>query len=57
MNFLKNFIFTFLILLTFTLTGCDIIGDIFKAGMWTALILIVLVVVLVMWIFRKIRGR
>ena len=29
-----------LVLLTFTLSSCELIGDIFKAGMWTAVILV-----------------
>jgi len=56
MKFIRTYFFLFAILLTFTLTGCELIGDIFEAGMWTALILIVLVVLLVTWIFRKLRG-
>ncbi|PRY04598.1 hypothetical protein CLV24_1343 [Pontibacter ummariensis] len=45
-----------LVLLTFTLSSCEFIGDVFEAGMWTALIIIVLVVLLIVWIFRKLRG-
>lgn len=37
------------------MSSCDLIGGIFKAGMWTALIIIVLVIILVMWLIRKIR--
>ena len=37
------------------LSGCEVIGDIFKAGMWTMLIIIVLVVALIFWIIRKFR--
>ena len=39
------------------LTGCELIGDIFEAGLIVGIILVVLVVVLIMWILRKIRGR
>lgn len=41
--------------LSLGLSGCSVIGDIFKAGMWTAVIGIVLLVLLVLWIFRKFR--
>ncbi|MDX5346083.1 MAG: hypothetical protein LPK19_02455 [Hymenobacteraceae bacterium] len=44
-----------LVLLTVTLSGCEIIGGIFEAGMWTMLIIIVLIVLLVGWLVRKIR--
>jgi hypothetical protein len=43
------------ILFTLSLSGCQAIGDIFKAGMWTGLIGLVLVIILVFWIFNKIR--
>ena len=45
-----------LILLTFTMSSCEAIGDIFKAGMWTAVIIIAIVILLIMWLIRKIRG-
>lgn len=46
---------TLLVLLTFTLSSCELVGDIFEAGMWTALIIIVIVVLLITWLFRKLR--
>jgi hypothetical protein len=55
-SFQKSLVFSLCFLLI-TLTGCDVIMDIFQAGMWAMLIIIVLVVVLVSWLFRKIRGR
>jgi predicted lysophospholipase L1 biosynthesis ABC-type transport system permease subunit len=43
------------VLLAVTMSSCELIGDIFEAGMWTAVIVIALVVLLIGWIFRKIR--
>ncbi|PKV66970.1 hypothetical protein [Pontibacter ramchanderi] len=43
------------VLLAVTMTSCDVIADIFKAGMWTALIIIVLIVALVGWLFSRFR--
>ncbi|PSR56194.1 hypothetical protein AHMF7605_23155 [Adhaeribacter arboris] len=56
---MKNFRYFFPIFLMFlalTVTSCEVIGDIFKAGMWTAVIGIVVVVLFVLWLLRKIRG-
>ena len=39
----------------FTLSSCDMIGGIFKAGIWTGLILVVVVVALILWLVN--RGR
>jgi len=45
-----------LVLSGLTLTGCEAIAGIFKAGMWTGVIGIVLVLVVVGFIAAKIRG-
>ncbi len=50
--------FTFLSLAVFalmTLTSCDAIGTIFKAGMWWAFFLIGAVIAVIIWLFS--RGR
>ena len=57
MKILRAFYSAILILLVFTMSSCEVIGDIFQAGMWTAVILIVIVVLIIMWILRAIRGR
>jgi hypothetical protein len=38
-----------------TLSSCEVIGGIFKAGFWTAIILVVLVIVIILWLVRKMR--
>ncbi|WP_373708605.1 phosphatidate cytidylyltransferase [Kaistella sp.] len=48
--------FTFLTLAIFalmTLTGCDAIGTIFKAGMWWAFFLIGAVIALIIFLFSR----
>jgi hypothetical protein len=47
--------FALLLLSTITLAGCEIIGNIFQAGVWVGVILVVLVLGLVFWLFS--RGR
>jgi hypothetical protein len=44
----------FLLLLAVSLTGCRVVGGIFKAGMWIGIIGLVLVIALIFYIFRKI---
>ena len=39
-----------------TLTGCEAIQGIFKAGMWTGIIAVVFVLLIVGFIAAKIRG-
>ena len=45
--------FALLVISTMTLAGCEVIGDIFEAGVWVGVILVVLVVGLVAWVFSK----
>lgn len=46
-----------LVALTSTLlTGCSVIEGIFKAGVWTGVIVVVLVVALIIWLITKIIG-
>lgn len=45
-------LFLFLFLLV-TLTGCDIALDIFEAGLWIGVIIVILVIALVVWLVKK----
>lgn len=36
-------------------SSCEAIGDIFKAGMWVGVIVVVLIVALVLWLIGKAR--
>jgi hypothetical protein len=47
---------TLLLLSTVTLAGCEVIADIFKAGVWTGVILVLLVVGVIVWAVSKSRG-
>jgi hypothetical protein len=44
------------VLLVTTLTGCEVVGDIFEAGVWVGVIIVVLVIVFIFWIIRKFMG-
>jgi hypothetical protein len=36
-----------------SLTGCELVGDIFKAGVWVGAILVIGIIGLVIWMFSK----
>jgi hypothetical protein len=55
MNTSRLSLFLGLFVLAVSLTGCDAIGSIFKAGAYTGIIVVVLLIVLVMWLMRKFR--
>lgn len=39
-----------------TLSSCELVGGIFKAGVWSGIIVVVVVVALLIWILAKIFG-
>ncbi len=49
-----------MLLLTFwvaiTVSGCELAGDIFKAGAWTGIVAVVGFIVLVIWLISKLFG-
>ncbi|WP_188347319.1 hypothetical protein [Sphingobacterium cavernae] len=45
------------ILSTITLlSSCEVIGGIFKAGMWSGIIIVVIVIALIIWLISKFMG-
>ena len=45
-----------LLLASLALTGCTIVADIFKAGVWVGVLLAVGVIVLIIWLVSKMMG-
>ncbi len=45
----------FLIAMVFTLSSCELVGDIFEAGFWAAIIVIVIVIAIIIWIINRFR--
>lgn len=56
MNTSRLSLFVFLFALATTLTGCDAIAGIFKAGAYTGIIAVFIVVALLFFVVNKMRG-
>lgn len=50
----KTIIIPTFIMLLLTLQSCELIGDIFKAGVWTGIIVVAIVIGLIIWLVSKI---
>jgi hypothetical protein len=50
-----SYLFLAALALSLTLTSCEVVGGIFKAGAYTAIIGIIIVVVLVIWLISRFR--
>lgn len=49
-------LFVLLLLSTMAMTGCELIGDIFQAGVWVGALLVIAVIGIVVWLVSKSRG-
>jgi hypothetical protein len=54
---MKQLIGLSFLLVLFTLSGCEVIGDIFGAGFYTGIFVVVIIVALVIFLIAKMRGR
>jgi uncharacterized membrane protein YtjA (UPF0391 family) len=54
---MKNSHFLLFVLALFTMSGCTVIGSIFKAGALTGIIAVVIVVAIIIWLISLFRGR
>ncbi len=50
---MKKYYSLSLIILLATFSGCQVVEGIFKAGVWTGIIAVVLVLALIIWLFSK----
>jgi hypothetical protein len=46
---------TLLTILAVSSAGCEVVGGIFKAGMWVGVIIVALILVVLFWIMGKVR--
>ncbi|QIL42623.1 hypothetical protein G7074_12835 [Pedobacter sp. HDW13] len=56
MNMKKIFPIALIALLCTTLSSCELVEGIFKAGVWSGIIIVVVVVALLIWILSKVFG-
>lgn len=52
----KHFPLALIAVLATTLTSCEAIEGIFKAGMWAGVIMVVVVLAIIIWVIRKLFG-
>lgn len=48
--------FYFLLFIATTMSSCEVVGGIFKAGIWTGLILVALFIGVIVWVISRIGG-
>ena len=53
---LKKYIYILLAILPFTLTSCEVVGGIFKAGMWFGILAVVFIVGIIFYLITRMGG-
>lgn len=48
--------YMFIFLVAIGLTSCEIVGGIFKGGLWTGVILVLAVIAVVIWVLSRMFG-
>lgn len=51
----KNLLLACIAVMTLSLSSCEVIGDIFKAGVWAGLLLVAAVIAIVIWLISRFR--
>lgn len=54
---MKHLISICILLMLFTMTSCEVIGDIFGAGFYTGIFVVVLVIAILIYIVLRMRKR
>lgn len=53
----KYSLLSMLLLIAVAFSSCQAIGDIFKAGVWSGIIVVVVIIAIIIWIISRIGGR
>ncbi|WP_234734117.1 hypothetical protein [Tellurirhabdus bombi] len=53
---MRTLLYTWAFVFLLSMTSCEVIGDIFKAGVWAGVLLVVGGIVLVIWVISRFFG-
>jgi hypothetical protein len=58
MTIMKNSLYVFLfVMISMSLTSCQLVGDIFKAGVWVGILAVAAVIGLIIFLISKLSGK
>ena len=56
-NIMRKIFLAATLLIVSLFSSCELVGDIFKAGAYTAIIAIVVIIAVIIWIISHLRGK
>ena len=58
MTIMKNSLYVFLFaMISMSLTSCELVGDIFKAGVWVGILAVAAIIGLIIFLISKLSGK
>ena len=54
---MKNLVYPLLLFVMVSLSSCELVGDIFKAGVWVGVLVVVGIIALIIFLISKLSGR
>jgi hypothetical protein len=58
MTIMKNSLYVFLfVIISMSLTSCELVGDIFKAGVWVGILAVAAIIGLIIFLISKLSGK
>jgi hypothetical protein len=54
---MKSFLPLLTIMMMFVLTGCAVIGGIFKAGVWVGVLIVLFILGIIIWLVTRSSGK
>jgi hypothetical protein len=58
MTIMKNSLYVFLfVMISMSLTSCELVGDIFKAGVWVGILAVAAIIGLIIFLISKLSGK
>ena len=54
---MRSILFSLLAFISVTLSSCELVGDIFKAGVWVGVLAVVAVVALIIYLISRLSGK
>lgn len=54
---MKNFLYPLLLFVTVSLSSCELVGDIFQAGVWVGVLIVVAIIGLIIYLISRVSGK
>lgn len=54
---MRSILYSLLAFITVSLSSCELVGDIFKAGVWVGVLIVVAIIGLIIYLVSRVSGK